>query len=119
MTPQEEINLVKKVLDLNKEAWSIKSVYFNPSFADDLLNRAQLASFGFSSEVNEVESESGDVVKSALISPTKEKLELGSILMDGKDIVIQEDLRTFEDIQAFLTTNIQQVASQQVTLNSN
>jgi hypothetical protein len=118
MTPQEEINLVKKVLDLNHENWSIKSMYFNPSFVENLLEKTQLKDFGFSSEVNDVESESGDVIKSAIVAPTKDRLDLGSILMDGKDIIIQEDLRTFEDIEVFVANNIKQAASQQATLNS-
>jgi hypothetical protein len=108
MTKLEETSLVKKVLDLNSPVWSLKSVYFNPSFVNNFVDKTQLTNFGFSFELNEVESESGTVVKAALIGPKKERLELGSILLDGKDIIIQEDLRTFEDIETFVANNIQE-----------
>lgn len=106
MTPQEEIQQVKKVLDLNKDNWSIKGMYFNPSNVENFIEASDLKRWGFSTEVHDVESESGNVIKAAIIAPNKVRLELGSILLDGKDLIIQEDLRTFEDISIFVANNI-------------
>jgi len=106
MNKNEEIALVKKVLNLNRENWSIKNMYFNPSFVHNFFEMTQLSNFGFSFEISEVESASGNVVKAALIGPNKGKLDLGSILLDGKSVIIQEDLRTFDEIEVFISNNI-------------
>jgi len=111
MTKAEEISLVNKVLDLNREHWALKSMYFNPSFIGNFIDKTQLKNFGFSYEINEVEAASGTVIKASLIGPNKERLDLGSILLDGKDIVIQEDLRSFEDITTFVDNNLQENAN--------
>ncbi len=119
MTPQEEINLVKKVLDLNKENWIFNQKYFDPEDADEFVNTANLKPFGFSVESTKVEGDLGTTVKSALIGPDNKPWELGSLLMGGKDTIILEDLRLYDDVFNFVKGHLMRISNQQVELNSN
>lgn len=103
MTIDQVIVKVRKIIELSGTKAVIKGAYFNPTYAEKLLDKVnELKTLGFKSAKTETESEDGKIISGKIIGPSGEEFELGSILLTGKDVVIQNTLRTIDELISFI-----------------
>jgi len=102
MGPEELAKKTDKVIELNSRDAIINEVYFNPLFANDLsLKIPELDESNVNLSQTETETEDGSLVSATVLTPTK-KLNLGSVLLDGKTVVVKQDLVTVERFIEFI-----------------
>lgn len=107
MLPHELGSKVRKIIDAFRDKSIINNTYFNPAFADRLGNKVEeLRELGFNLAKTETESNEGTVISGLLITPSGERLELGSILLDGKSIVVKKAMVTVDDLVNFITESV-------------
>ena len=94
---------VQKVIEMNKDKAIIQGAYFSPFFVDRLADKIQdLRSLGFNCIKTETESSEGTVISGKIISPSNEELHLGSVLLDGKNVVVKNTLVPVEKVISFI-----------------
>ena len=100
MTPEDLSNKVRKVIEMQKDDAVLKDVYFNPLFASKLkLKVPELKDAKLFITTTGTDDERGEL-KSAQIRSTMsgEKLNLGSVLLDGKAVHISRRLVTVDSL---------------------
>lgn len=106
MPEQDLAQLLEKVIRLNKADSTIKQVYFNPLFAEELDDIfPALNDGGFEVEVGEEETPDGTVVNVGLRSPDDDVLDLGTVILTGVDVV-PEHLTRISDVIDFVETSL-------------
>jgi len=94
---------VQKIIEMNKNKAIIQGAYFSPLFTDRLADKVQdLRSLGFNLIKTETESSEGTVISGKIISPKNEELNLGSVLLDGKDVVVKNTLVPVDKVISFI-----------------
>jgi len=98
---------VQKIIEMNKDKALMQGAYFSPLFTDRLADKVQdLRSLGFNLMKTETESSEGTVISGKIIGPTSEELNLGSVLLDGKDVVVKNTLVPIEKLINFIEEQI-------------
>lgn len=93
MIPSELITKARKIIDLTKDKSLVNNTYFNPIFADRFAEKVpELKEIGFNFSKTETESGEGTIISANVVAPTGEELDLGSLLLDGKTVVVQRSL---------------------------
>lgn len=115
MTLGQVLNRVRKLVDLAKDKAVINNAYFNPNYAERLFEKIpELKSLGFRSETTETESEDGKIISAKILSPMGNELDLGSLLLTGKEVVVQRSLQTLDDIIEFIEEEARQEVQTEV-----
>lgn len=116
MTLGQLVNRVRKLIELSKDSSTFQGAYFNPAYAERLFDKVkELKTLGFTSSVTETETNDGKVVSGIITAPSGNELDLGSLLLTGKEVVVQNSLETIDDVIAF----IQEEGSQEVPTRVN
>ena len=103
MTPEQLAVTVGKVIDLSKDDAVLNMVYFNPAFTNQLSRKApDLNNLGFRLSQTETETKVGTLISAAIIAPNGSTLDLGSVLLDGKQLVIEDALTTIHKLTKFI-----------------
>jgi len=107
MTATELITKTRKILDLTKDKSLVNNTYFNPIFADRLAEKVpELKKTGFNFSKTETESAKGTIISAKVVAPTGEELDLGSLLLDGKQVIVQRSLTLPDNLLNFIEENI-------------
>lgn len=107
MTLGQVLSKVRKIIDIAKDRATVQGAYFNPTYAEKLLEKVQeLKTLGFKSAKTETESEDGKIIAGKLISPGGEEFSLGSILLTGKEVIVQNTLRTVDELVSFIEEEV-------------
>ena len=94
---------VQKIIEMNKDKALLQGAYFSPLFTDRLADKVQdLRTLGFNMVKTETESAEGTVISGKIISPSNEELHLGSVLLDGKNVVVKNTLVPVEKVISFI-----------------
>jgi hypothetical protein len=97
---------VRKIIELLDEKSLIKDTYFNPMFSTDLANKIpELEQSGFKISQTETESEEGTTISASIIGPNNEELNLGTVLLDGENIIVKNSLVVPNDLISFIESN--------------
>jgi hypothetical protein len=100
---------IHKILDMNAEKALINNIYFSPIYADRLAEKVpELNQLGFNLSKTETEAAQGTIVTGSLAAPSGEKLDLGSLLYDGKSVRVQKSLITVDTLLNFIEDNVPQ-----------
>ena len=106
MTPSELITKTRKIIDLTKDKSLVNNNYFNPIFADRLAEKVpELKELGFNFSKTETETGKGTVISAKVVAPNGEELDLGSLLLDGKQVIVQRSLTLPDNLLNFLEEN--------------
>jgi hypothetical protein len=109
MIPQELGTKVRKIVTTSDRSL-INNVYVSPLFVDDLMNSVEeLEQIGITSTKTETESSDGTVVSADLQSKTGVSLPLGSVLLDGRDVIIQSSLVTIDELVNYIENQAPEV----------
>jgi hypothetical protein len=105
--PEPDLALMlEKVIRLNKADSTIKGVYFNPLFAEDLGEMFPLLEDGgFEIAVHEDETREGTLLSVDLRSPEGDIFDLGAVVLTGID-VIPEQLTRISDVIDFIEESL-------------
>ena len=110
MTPQELGTKTRKIITTFGDQALINSVYFNPMFATKLMDRVdELKKIGIHTSKTETESAEGRIISAMMSSTQMEDLSLGSILLDGKDLVIQNTLVLLDELISYIESSAPEV----------
>ena len=97
--------MLEKVIRLNKADSTIKGIYFNPLFAEDLGEMfPMLRDSGFEIAIHEDEEEEGTLVNVELRSPEGDDFDLGAVILTGTDVVPERLIRV-SDVIEFVEEN--------------
>jgi len=103
MIPTELITKARKIIDLTKDKSLVNNTYFNPIFADQMAKKIpELKDTGFNFSKTETESSEGTVISANVIAPNGEELDLGSLLLDGKKVIVQRSLTLPDTLLSFI-----------------
>jgi len=104
MTPYDISVKVKRVIQMNGDAYVLNNVYFNPYFLRDLLSKVpELAKAGIEGTTTETETDSGTLISSKLfVKKTGESLDLGSVFLDGENVSVKNRLSSVDSIVRFI-----------------
>lgn len=107
MTGLELANTVGKLIDTMPHESLVSGVYFNPMFSMELEQRVEeLVQFGFRFVEKETEGDRGRMYSSKIMSTVDgNSLDLGTLLLDGKNIVIVDKLVPVEVLLEFIRNN--------------
>ena len=106
MTPSELITKTRKIIDLTKDKSLVNNNYFNPIFADRLAEKIpELKELGFNFSKTETETGKGTVISAKVVAPNGEELDLGSLLLDGKQVIVQKTLILPDRLLNFIEEN--------------
>ena len=98
MLPTELITKARKIIELTKDKSLVNNTYFNPIFADRLAEKVpELRELGFN--FSKTETESG---KAKVVAPNGEELDLGTLLLDGKNVIVQRTLTLPDTLLNFI-----------------
>lgn len=107
ISPANLISKIRKIIELSKDKAIINNAYFNPAYADRLMDKAhELKEYGFNASKTETESHEGTIISGILTAPNMEELSLGSILLDGKSLVVKKSLVPVDNLINFIEDNI-------------
>lgn len=107
MVPSELMMKVKKIFDVLDTKLLINNTYINPFHIDRISDKIpELQQAGFDLSKTETESKEGNVVSAHMRSPSGQELDLGSVILTGKEIKIQKSLLTVDDFVRFVEDNI-------------
>ena len=102
-------NKIRKILDMNADKALINNIYFSPTYADRLAEKVpELNQLGFNLSKTETETAQGTIVTGTLTAPSGEKLDLGSLLYDGKYVRVQKSLMMLDTLLNFIEENVPQ-----------
>ena len=107
MTPQNVASKVRKVIDMSKEKAILNNAYINPLFISTLATKVpELEQLGFNMSTTETESAEGRLISALIKAPDDTKLNIGSILLDGKQLTVQNTLVLPDDLINFIVENV-------------
>ena len=103
MLPTELITKARKIIELTKDKSLVNNTYFNPIFADRLAEKVpELKDTGFNFSKTETESGKGTVISAKVVAPNGEELDLGTLLLDGKNVIVQRTLTLPDTLLNFI-----------------
>lgn len=103
MTPPELITKARKIIELTKDKSLVNNNYFNPIFADRFAEKVpELKDVGFNFSKTETESAEGTIISGKVVAPNGEELDLGSLLLDGKKVIVQRSLTLPDSLLSFI-----------------
>jgi hypothetical protein len=101
MEAKDIANKAKKVIDLHAKDYVYNKVYFNPVFLREFYaDVPELKEAGIKIEVKETESTEGTLISGAFVN--HRTMELGSMLLDGEDMVVHTRLQTVDHLIRFI-----------------
>jgi len=107
MRSEDLINKIKKILDMSSDKALINNTYVSPTYADRIAYKVEeLNELGFNLTKTETETSEGTIVTGRIAAPTGNRLELGSLLYDGKSVKVQKSLVTVDAFLTFIEDNI-------------
>jgi hypothetical protein len=116
MDPRDIANKVRKVIEMQKDDAIINKVYFNPLFASRLYTKVpELKNAKLFITVTETEEARG-TIKSANIKSglSGDKLKLGSVLLDGKEVRVSQRLVTVDRLVDWVASEAQPTADKTI-----
>lgn len=109
MLPTGLSSKLRKIIDMTSDKALIDGTYFSPLFTDRLADKVpELRELNFNLSKTETESDEGTVISGLIVAPNQEKLSLGSVLLDGKTLVVQKSLITPDKLISFIEDNVPQ-----------
>lgn len=111
MIPRALAEKTKRMIEINNEISVLKGVYFNPAFTNKLNEKVpELASAGFIITQTNVDSSQGQTIEAKAQASNGVVLDLGSVILDGKDVTVQGNLATVDTLVSFVQQNAKQTA---------
>lgn len=108
MIPRALAERVKRMIEVNDAVATLKGVYFNPTFANKLKEKVpELEEAGIVLEITSLQADNGQVVDANVRASNGVTLSLGSVTLDGKD-VIDSGLATIDALISFVENNSKQ-----------
>lgn len=105
MTSLELVSKTKRVIEMNRDRYTLNTAYFNPMYGMELISKVpELKEFGFSIIKNEVESTDGTAISGKVIKG-QEVVSLGTVLLDGMSINVKSSLITVDKLLNFIRIN--------------
>lgn len=104
--PLEVKTKTQKIIEMMRDKAIVQDVYFNPMFVDRLADKVpELRTLNFNLSKTETESEDGTVIAGKVVAPTGGELNLGSVLLDGKNVIVQKSLVPIDKFLNFIEEN--------------
>jgi hypothetical protein len=103
LTAQQLAQKVRKVLEINRDKSLIDNTYINPIFLKDIDKKVpELQEHGFYFTVDEESVPEGHAFSASIRHYLGSSLDLGKIVLDGRDRIIKKALVTVTDLMEFL-----------------
>jgi hypothetical protein len=108
LTIKQVAQKTKKILMMNRDLSLIDNVYINPAWAKNLSTKVpELEENGFYITVIESTVPEGKSFMGKIRHYAGSELQLGSVVLDGKKVVVDESLIDIEDLMGFLLVELQ------------
>ena len=106
MTSSDLAKKVRKVLEMSRDESFVKGVYFNPLFAGKLSSKVpELHEAGLSLSMTSTKDPEGPIKSSAISSALGDRLKLGSVFLDGENVLFRGKLVLIDDLVDFVEEN--------------
>ena len=114
MTPKEISTKTKKVINMHKDIYIINQAYLNPMYASELYKQVpELEKAGIKVSTTETETKNGSTIEAVMFSKAR-KMSLGSVLLDGENVVVEKDLSSINGVIKFIEVEAEDIAQQSV-----